>query len=353
MTTTGEISAFTEALPQPAFLLSIDGGRILWLNDAAKNWLGRSANTVIGLGIAELLSHEPLYGQIRGMSDTRSSISERGIKIHMPSVSEQEIDYTLFHTGATLGMLVTLISSMTRPVENNELNAVSSLGRMLAHELKNPLSGIRGASQILGFENLSEDGQAMTNLIISEVDRLSRLISSIETMAVPDKDRFAKTNIHTVLRKAQAVFTSQPDFIMDVIEDYDPSLPPILANEDQLVQVFTNLMANARDACAQLKDNGQIIFRTSYKSGVWKRQSGDRSPRIPIVVEVIDNGKGFDETVKAKIFDPFVTTKQNGQGLGLSLVNRIMENHNGLIEAKSRPGKTVFTLRFPVLSSPE
>jgi two-component system nitrogen regulation sensor histidine kinase GlnL len=228
--------------------------------------------------------------------------------------------------------------------------SVTGMAAILAHEVKNPLSGIRGAAQLLEA-SVSDADQELTVLIRDEADRIRALVDRMEMFGEKPIERSA-VNIHRVLehvrRLAQSGFAPHIRFV----ESYDPSLPPVHANRDQLVQVLLNLVKNAAEAITSAGElNGEIMLTTAFQHGVRLAVPGsDRRLYLPLLVAVRDNGPGIPDDIRPNLFDPFVTSKPSGSGLGLALVAKIINDHGGLVEVDGRPGRTEFRLHLPVLT---
>jgi two-component system nitrogen regulation sensor histidine kinase GlnL len=220
------------------------------------------------------------------------------------------------------------------------------MAAMLMHEIKNPLSGIRGAAQLLE-RGVAPGDQELTRLICDETDRIVGLIDRMEMFSDPRPIERQAVNIHEVLehvrRLAQAGFARDLRFV----ESYDPSLPPVYGSRDLLTQVLLNLVKNAAEALPE--SGGQVLLSTAFQQGVRLAMGGGRERfDLPLVVTVQDNGPGIPEELQRHLFEPFVSTKPGGKGLGLALVAKIVGDHGGIIEAESEPGRTSFRMMLPV-----
>jgi len=223
---------------------------------------------------------------------------------------------------------------------------------VLAHEIKNPLAGIRGAAQLLDRKVQGKD-KALTELITAEVDRIAKLIDQMQSLSRRSLEPAVECNLHEAVRRAQAVIAAGRSQAVVVEEEFDPSLPPIQANPDALVQVLLNLMSNAREAC-EGGPSPRIAVRTRFASGIQLHAGpGGKPLRLPIELRVSDNGPGVAPAVRDHIFEPFVTAKKNGQGLGLALVQKLVREMNGRIthDRDEAKGWTHFRLHLPVAGS--
>jgi two-component system nitrogen regulation sensor histidine kinase GlnL len=225
------------------------------------------------------------------------------------------------------------------------------MAAVLAHEIKNPLSGIRGAAQLIE-PALGDEDRALAQLICAETDRIRSLVDRMEVFG--DERPLVKepVNIHSVLDHVKRLAESGFARSVKLVEEYDPSLPPVAGNRDKLVQAFLNLVKNSAEAIAERSEPGRIVMRTAFKPGVRLAVAGsDARVSLPLQIEVEDNGPGVPDAIKPHLFDAFVTTKRTGTGLGLALVAKIVGDHGGIIECESESKRTVFRVLLPMQES--
>ncbi len=228
----------------------------------------------------------------------------------------------------------------------SQYEASKSLLRGLAHEIKNPLGGIRGAAQLLEREistdNSGDDNKQFTQIIINETDRLKNLLDRM----VGPKDIPTKTdiNIHKILEHVRQLVLAENDQIT-IAADYDPSIPELHADESMMIQVILNITRNAVTAISSLNKDGKIIYKTRAQRNC---KIGSHTYPLAARIDIEDNGGGVSEELQEKIFMPMITGHAAGTGLGLSIAQSLVQQHHGLIEFSSEPGKTVFTLLLPI-----
>ena len=218
------------------------------------------------------------------------------------------------------------------------------MAAVLAHEIKNPLAGIRGAAQLLE-DAVPESERTLTTLICAESDRISALIDRMESFGHASTASRAPVNIHEVLDRVRQIALTSFARHVKFVEVFDPSLPEVAGDRDQLIQVFLNLVRNASDAVAET--GGEITLTSAYRPGMRVGTGSGVPVNLPLEITVRDNGAGVPADLLPHIFDPFVTTKPRGSGLGLALTAKIVGDHGGVIECESAPGRTIFRVMLP------
>jgi two-component system, NtrC family, nitrogen regulation sensor histidine kinase GlnL len=319
------------------------------VNPAAENMLGRSAKRLAGRDLISVLDfNEPHVAEhLRRNSE---QLLARGVPMRL---GERAIlvNLTVSPVPTHPGWRVVTLSDAGQGERfGNEERRVSLRGpAVLAHEIKNPLAAIRGAAQLVARQ-LDEGKRDLTNLITDEVDRIALLIDRMQRLGREKPEPVAPLNLHAAIHRAVDTVQAASGLKLNVREEFDPSLPPVVANEGALVQVLINLLSNARDACAG-QAQPQVVIRTRFVSGlVMNVFRLGRPVKLPIEVQVSDNGPGIDPAVEQHIFEPFVSSKPNGQGLGLALVQKLVRDMDGRIshERDAATGWTHFRIHLPM-----
>lgn len=338
-------------LPLPAFLIDRDD----WLiaaNSAAEGFLGLGEPNMRGKPITEVFQDtNRIVELVQRARNPVSMASDHNVDFTWPGRAPEQIDL-LASSSEESGEVLLIIQRRSFAADidrslthRHAARSITGLASMLAHEIKNPLAGISGAAQLLEMSASEEDVQ-LTQLIRDETQRISDLISRVQSFGDRAPVDLKPVNIHNVLdrakRSAEAGFAKHVRFQTD----FDPSLPEVPGDHDQLVQVMLNLLKNAAEAAPAV--GGLITLRTAFRPGV--AMTGPQGARIslPLLVQIADNGPGIPEDMQREIFEPFVGSKAQGGGLGLALVSKIVSDHGGAIDCFSRPGWTVFRVRLPI-----
>jgi two-component system, NtrC family, nitrogen regulation sensor histidine kinase GlnL len=351
-----DASAVLAALPDPVVVVD-RADALIYANSAAEQFFDTSAVTLLGTRLSDLLpADSPVFALIDSVRASGHSVSEYGVSLETPRVGAHVLTVQAAPAAEDGADIVITLQerSIAHKIDRqlthrNAARSVTAMAAMLAHEVKNPLSGIRGAAQLLE-ENAAPGDRELTRLICDEADRICALVDRMEVFSDQRPIERAPVNIHEVLERVRLV--AQSGFARHVrfIEEYDPSLPSVHGNRDLLIQVFLNLVKNAAEAVPA--QSGEIQISTAYQHGVRLAVAGsDSRVHLPLVVSIIDNGEGIPEDLRAHLFDPFVTTKHNGTGLGLALVAKVIDDHGGVIEFDSQPRRTVFRLFLPMAMS--
>ncbi len=344
------------AIPFPVMVVDGDGV-IEYVNGAVEQFFGQGSTTLLGKKLNRLLAEDsPIFSLISQVRSTGASVAEYDVTLHLPRrdpvpLTVQAASYEDTGNSVVLSFQEQSFANTIdrRLVHRDAARAVTALAGVLAHEIKNPLSGIRGAAQLLE-QTADDDDRQLTHLIRDEVDRVCALVDSIGVFSEQPALTREAVNIHEVLERVRQIAVAGFGRHVRFVESYDPSLPPVYGVRDQLIQVFLNLVKNAAEAVPH--DGGEIVLTTAYRHGVRLAvPGGEKRILLPLRVSIEDNGPGIPDDMAGSIFDPFVTTKSNGTGLGLALVAKLVGDLGGAVELDSDPGRTVFHVMLPVVDS--
>jgi two-component system, NtrC family, nitrogen regulation sensor histidine kinase GlnL len=344
------------ALPHPVLVLGEDE-RVLYANSAAESFFSLSHGMLKRQTLPDIIAFSSPLGALVGqVRRTGATVNEYGVDVGLPRSGVQRlVDVFAGAMPDQPGLIVLMLQqrSMAQMIERQlthraAARSVSGMAAVLAHEIKNPLSGIRGAAQLLE-PCLKDEDRALTQLICTETDRIRDLVDRMEVFGDERPLGAEPVNIHAVLDHVKRLAETGFADGSKVSVDYDPSLPPVLGNRDKLIQAFLNLAKNAAEAIAEGREPGRITLRTAFRPGVRLSVPGANARvSLPLMIEVEDTGPGVPDELKPHLFDPFVTTKRKGTGLGLALVAKIIGDHGGVIECESAPKRTVFRVLLPM-----
>lgn len=349
--------AIINALPHPVLILTADD-EINFANFAAEDFFRSSCAVLCRQNLADILPFgSPLLALVRQVRLTGVTVNEYSVDVASPKIGEDNIVDVFAgplpddEPDQVIVMLQhrSVAHMMERQLTHRAaVRSVSGMAAVLAHEIKNPLSGIRGAAQLLEG-SLDENDRNLTKLICAETDRICKLVDRMEVFGDERPMTFEAVNIHDVLDHVKQIAKTGFARNITIVEDYDPSLPAVPGNRDKLIQAYLNLVKNAAECIEPHRKDGKIILSTAFRPGVRLSLPGSKDRvSLPLEISIEDNGPGVPDDLKPHLFDPFVTTKPHGTGLGLALVAKIVGDHGGVIECESRPKRTVFRALLPM-----
>lgn len=348
--------ALWASLPVPAFLLNEDD-TIAEITPAAEHFLNMSSRSLRGLPVWDKLTIDaPLEEAFTRVRRDQSGLFINNVDVGGGNRPPVQCNIQIGAMTDAPGMVLLLLEPRQIADRMDRAQSVKSaaksaigMSEMLAHEIKNPLAGITGAAQLLSM-NLHGEDRELTDLIVSESRRIVKLLEQVEQFGNLRPPKRRAVNLHDLLDRARKSALVGFAAHMTLIEDYDPSLPATWVDGDQMLQVFLNLLKNAAEAS---RAGGTIRIRTFYELSLRVRKPDGTGRALPLQVEIIDDGPGLPSDIASDIFDPFVSGRDNGTGLGLALVSKIISEHDGWIGVESVPGRTVFRISLPVAPKTE
>lgn len=344
-------AALWSSLPVPALLL--DGDDVIMAsNGAAETFLNLSAKVLNGANLWEkVMINAPLELAFARARRNRTSLFVNDVDVGSGMRAPMHCNVQIAPLQGTDDAMIMMISpreiaSRLVQNENSSKAAKSAIGmaEMLAHEIKNPLAGITGAAQLLSM-GLTPEDQEMTDLIVVESRRIVKLLEQVEQFGNLQPPNLVTVNIHDVLDRARRSASVGVAAHMMFVEDYDPSLPSTKADSDQLLQVLLNLIKNAAEVGGP---GGKITLHTFYDPSLRVSRLDGTTAQLPLQIEIIDDGPGLPPGIANDIFEPFVSGRENGTGLGLALVSKLIGENGGWISVDSTPGRTTFRVSLPV-----
>ncbi|WP_341245597.1 two-component system sensor histidine kinase NtrB [Nereida ignava] len=339
------------SLPSPVVLIGADDC-VIDMNPAGESFLNVSCKSLIGKSLWDtVLRAAPMEGAMQKARSSHSTLYINDVIVGDAGKGGMAYNIQVAPLQGTEGGMIMLMSprELTTRIDTSRTShsaARSAIGmsEMLAHEIKNPLAGITGAAQLLSM-NLSNGDREMTDLIVEETRRIVKLLDQVEMFGNLQPPEQKVVNIHDVLNRARRSALVGFGAHMTIAEHYDPSLPSTLGDADQLLQVIQNLLKNASEAAD--RRGGHIDIRTYYEHSLRVRRADGEHAPLPLQIEIIDDGPGLPPELENDIFEPFVSGKENGTGLGLALVAKIVADHHGWLRVESEPGKTMFRISLP------
>jgi two-component system nitrogen regulation sensor histidine kinase GlnL len=332
--------------------------RLVFLNPAAEQLFGASRSVLVNRPLTDVVPEDSsIFDLIRRVRVGGASVSDYAVELPLMRGLSRRVDIHISPMPEQIGQALIMLHPCSVAHDLNQrvnhrgrARSVAGLGATLAHEVKNPLSGIRGAAQLLE-PGVAEEERPLIRLICDETDRISALVDRMEHFAALPPRARGPDNIYEVLERVRRLSESGFGRRVRFVERYDPSLPEVDGDRDQLVQVFLNLVKNAVEAVGGI--DGEVTLVTQYTHGLWIRVPHSRERvELPITVDIQDNGPGVSDDIAAHLFEPFVSTKRTGSGLGLSLAAKIVGDHGGVIEFENIKRGARFRVHLPAYRGP-
>jgi two-component system, NtrC family, nitrogen regulation sensor histidine kinase GlnL len=334
-----------QALPDAVLVLDA-ASRIVFANHAAADFLGTSEKSLIGKTLADLLGHNHPVIDSFATAQSGQALTLRDLDMLSKPVSHLSVVPMEDAPVVVLSWRHDILPMRHDWIDRirQSLKPAQQLTQMLAHEVRNPLAGIRGAAQLLQKAALHEDDLALARLIEDETQRIARLVEKVNVFDSAPRSEFCPLNIHTVTDHVTSLVRAGICANIKVETRYDPSLPEIEGHADRLIQAVLNIVKNAAEANAKV-----ITLRSYYDTAAgFHPESGQR---LPVTLEIADNGHGMDAQTTARLFEPCFTTKTQGEGLGLAIVSQIIDDHGGVVTVSSHAGATAFRISLPMLQT--
>jgi len=350
-----DVDSLLRTIKYPLIIID-NNDSIIASNDDAEMFFGLSRNILNKYKFTTLYPKtSPMYYLIEQSRDKKTTIREYSLIINnIIDHKEREVDIQVSPFEDTdLLLLIFIERGIAKKFNRQYMQAGSTkslieMSSILAHEIKNPLSGIKGAAQLL-LDGASDENKSLINIICDETDRINNLINSMEVFSDNTQIKKEKLNMHTIFNHVKLIAENGFAKNVNFIERFDPSLPDIYGNKDLLIQVLLNLIKNSCDAIKDNQSKGEIILSSSFLSSVRiSLPTSNKRLELPLCFSIEDNGGGIDKGLIDNIFDPFITSKKDGKGLGLPIVAKIIQDHDGVIECEQTNKGIKMSILFPI-----
>ena len=343
------------SLPNPLFILD-SSNCFVYLNQAAEIFFQSSQAIMFGVSLDSfILADAHIFSMLKRAKEQNVSVGDQGLELAGPKLAVKLVNVQITPFGDISPCLLISIQERAfaerlrgQSLFQGAARSISAMAALLAHEVKNPLAGIKGAAQLLE-SGLSDEDRTLTRMIVEESDRVPALLDRMEGFAGGAGLNLSPVNIHEVLDHCLGLASASYGAHLSILRHYDPSLPLVNGHRDLLIQAFINIIKNASEATDY---NSELIIKTSYSQGRHLSLAANNSgSHLPVQVDFIDNGRGIPDDIRDHLFDPFVSSRIGGSGLGLTMVASVVADHGGMIEVESILGRTAFRLNFPVANT--